>query len=400
MSSTQDFDTDRSLDIEAADFLENEIPSKLFEKISRHRKNIVTAQVERKTGKSWRTLKKRLRYGPEGPPEHISPDDICTGLIRIVEQDVEAVGHEGKYRARINVRDPESGASSPKFAPIRVEINEEGDISVFDADDFSDREHLHLLTGIIDKQSVRMDAVFERSLQLMDKNLEIVDKMGQQVENNGRSFQEMSRGLSSVVKAATGALEKAARMSTERQEEAAVVQLAKLDAETERQKLGAVAALLAKVGGPLGAQIAATFAGKKKEAAPAQGRTAAAIAAAQEEAAPQQDPNVWQSPPIGSPPPTGICKRLNGWIAKLEDHHKSGLEQIVGEKHYKGFLDAASSGEDEKTWEVLCSFKDDFDKRAEVNQAEIFGKLIQIQQLLGDDLGSEFGRLLPDANAG
>jgi hypothetical protein len=131
--------------------------------------------------------------------------------------------------------------------------------------------------------------------------------------------------------------------------------------------------------------------GKKTEAVPEQSRTSTALQAASEPAPESAGPTA------SAPAPDGICQRLKTWIGDLTDNHKVGLKEIIGERHYKSLLDAAIAGADDGAWASLCTFKVDFDKRSEVNQAEIFGKLMQLQQLLGEDLASRFGKLLPSS---
>lgn len=399
-----DFETEDSIDAEASDFLEAEIPSKLWDKVDKCFTRIMVAQVERKFSGKWRTLRKRLRFGNNGPPASTSVESVCTQLIEMVQADTKSRDEEGAYRAVFTVKDTDAAKGTRRlYCPIQTELGPDGDIVVSDSDEDSGRENQKFLLNVISQQTIRTDALFDRSMQLMDKNIDQATAMGTIAKDCAEGTAGVARSLQSVVTAATGALEKAGQLFQAREEETTAVQLAKLDQQLELQKLGAVTALLAKIGGPLGAQIAATLGGKK---APVQGKTAAALAAGQQGQATQADAGssesaalvaAEQSPPVGAPAPKGICQRLKAWIADLSDNHKKGLSEIVGQKAYESFLAASISGEDVQAWEALSVFKVDFDKRAEVNQAEIYGKLVQITQLLGEDLAARFGHLLPES---
>lgn len=375
-----------ALDVDSYDHLPAEIPSKLLDKITSVYADLKLAQVQKKADGSWRTLRKRLRYGNEGPQE--APDVIAHQLCAIASEDVVATGKDGDYRAFLTYDDAAApGGFRRGFSQIRAKMNADGGVDLMDGSDIPEREQVTVLQNHIQKQDEQMDAMHQRYMDMLDKNITLTESMGNQAINYASGVAEVARGLSDVTKASVDTMKGAASIVAEHQKEATAVQLAKLDQEGDAQKLKIVMMLVQKFAGPLMKQVTNAIAGRPKNAPPERGQLPEGGDDGSGEAI---EPDAVSS--TGGDIP--MDKRLAGWLGQLGDARIAKLREIVGD-HVDSFLGADTT---ELATAALAGLKKEFDgyQATEEGQEKLGIKLTQLGELLGDDLTTDFVGMLPD----
>jgi hypothetical protein len=364
-----------AFDVDSYDHLPSEIPSKLLDRITGVYAELRLAQVQKKADGSWRTLRKRLRFGPDGPQE--PPDSIAHQLCELASEDVVITGKDGDYRAFLTYSDTEAPNGSRRaFCLIRAKMNADGGVDLTDGSDMPEREQLTVLQNHIDKQAEQLDAMHQRYMDMLDKNITLCETMGNQAVNYAAGTADTARGLSDVTKAAVNTMKGAADIVRDHQKEATAVQLAKLDQQGDAQKLKIVMMLVQKFGGPLFAQITNVIAGKNKNAPQ--------LPKGSEE--PVEPEVLTEDQPMN--------ERLAGWLSRLGDARVTKLREIVGD-HVEKFLEAKTT---ELAESALAGLKKEFDglQNSEEGQEKLGIKLTQLGELLGDDLTQEFVTMLPD----
>lgn len=239
------------IDTDYEEDIGGEIPSKLWDMVEANHAEIRKIVIQVKLKGRWKTLPKQLKYSKDGPSGSVG--DVCRSICEKTTGDHDKRGMDAAYRAQLYVYDAESGDVKRKTVPLRTRENEDGEIETVDDGDFSEKQHIHLLTGIIDKHTEEKDAIMGRFLEMMDKQVALADAVGNQSQKSAEGTAQLAKA---VATSATGMAEGYAmigKMATEHNEKAIPVQLAELDLKAKEGKVDPAAEAfdMLKMMGPL-----------------------------------------------------------------------------------------------------------------------------------------------------
>lgn len=388
---------DGAMDAAHSENLAMEIPSRLLTKVTECWEGLLSATIERKVGDTWRSTRRRFSYG--GPPPSMNVEDICMGIVETVSKLTEEHGRDQKFRVMLNIREGSGAGSRPRrlFVPVSSEIMDDGEILVSDGSDISEREHLHILNKVIESQDERHNALFTKAMEMLDKANDTSEKMVEQAAGYAAGIAGIGSSLKQVVDACTGVLEKAARLVGDHQREHVAIQLAKMDAESERQKIGAAFQLLNKVGGPLAQQVMKALGGAPETPSKAAEKVQAAIEGE------KNSPEKAVTPEIVVPEEQqevkkeqSISERLILWISSCTEEMLDRLPELIGREQYAALVMAADSKDDGKCSDALAAFKAHFTAIAFTNTKKVEDTMKAIEALIGTERATIFAGLLPD----
>lgn len=394
--------------INAAVIEHSEVPSELYARVAEYHHLLRRVHVEAKVeGNRWVSTRQQLVW--EGDCPH-SPDEVANWLCEMAGSYAERESYD-KYRAVLWVHDKTSDTLKRKYCLLTALISPGGDMQIADDgnEQFTERDHMELLHGILDKQQNQIDNLHQQTMDLhgilKETVTELSGTMVSQAQSHAAGIATIGENMGGVVDAATNALKAAAELHNAKQEEATVVQLAKIDQDGKKHQTQFAMGLLNKVAGPLVKQLSSVFQdGDKKQTKALPNKSTTATNEAKD-AGPEESPassstadpssnetaTAEAMPSPDAPARDTLAQSLESWRSKLTDEHRGQLRVMVGENHYIELNEAKTN---EEAYQAICGFVKDFKQQEDEDPEEAFTKLWGITQLLGEELANEFGILL------
>jgi hypothetical protein len=377
------------------------LPSELHARVTHSLPYLRQVHVEYRNEKNrWLSTRQKITWKNE--PKQ-SPEEITTFLVEQSKKHADAHGYES-YRAVLSLYDPVRKEVKRTRIQLNAAITSMGDIEITDDpnEDFSQREHLDLLTRVIERQETQNTELMQEVRHLHADMRETVDSLTtalvSQSQQHAAGIAAIGNNLGAVINASTTTLRSAAELHNAKNQETTVVQLAKMEQEGKKQQVAFAMQLLNKIGGPLVSQLSSLFADtkkpkKKKKKLPPKKEDAETEEP--EETEEEEEPEL--SEEDVTVPREELPARLKAWRAKLSDDQRTTLLAVVGQEHYEA-LDAAN--DQASTEKALGALMAEFKRLQEEGAVEeLATKLMTLNDTLGEDLGGEFGRLINTMDA-